>query len=407
MSDLVSSGDQEHGSTPNQPPDARVGVAGELPWLITLGVAVCGLTVYLLNIGRQGGEIADVLALPVAIASLAATVVFYRLGHRKNDLSRKAKRDIFKIDGRPTWLVAALTTTCVAAIISATTVLVPRMIGAQSDEVAPKAGSDEVAPAIGAIAEEEDDRAALAQYLSGQVTIGINGTLPGWSKSSSPEQASGFDAALVEFLKNKYHFTPKYKNLRPGEREDALATGLVKLVVANYSMNHPRDEKIDFAGPYFHDRSGILCSSYKIRCDQTIPQEFICVTEGTIAAENLRYAQHRKSIAECMDAFYDASNKSVGAISTDLAILQAYGHSVGSVSTVTWANKRDHPISEEDYGIGLPNNSPELCRALSNEIDDFLNDPGPFGWASAFNSNLSGTDPYGRKPSGSDRSWCK
>jgi len=97
----------------------------------------------------------------------------------------------------------------------------------------------------------DDDRVALAQYLSGEVAIGINGILPGWSKSSSPNQASGFDVALIEYLRKKYDFTPKYDNLRPWEREGALENGRVKLVVANYSMTPERDQSVDFAGPYF------------------------------------------------------------------------------------------------------------------------------------------------------------
>jgi glutamate transport system substrate-binding protein len=254
------------------------------------------------------------------------------------------------------------------------------------------------------VSQIDSSRQELAQYLSGEVTIGINGTLPGWSLYSDPSSATGFDVALVEFLQRKYGFTPRYEKLRPWEREDALR-GRVKLVLANYSMTKKRDEVVDFAGPYFYDRSGILCSDRKLSCDQPIPQRNICVTRGTVMAGKLSGARQEDSIVDCMKAFYDTADRATGAIATDHAILTAYGHRVGSVGTVTWSHEPEHPISDELYGIGLPNNSPQLCRALSADIDEFLASKSS-GWDAAFRANLSGLDSFGRKPPRSDGSWC-
>src|SRR5262249_54521100 len=158
------------------------------------------------------------------------------------------------------------------------------------------------------------------------VNVGINGTLPGWSLLPDPDHASGFDVALIEFLRKKYDFMPEYSKLRPAEREGALTSSRVKLVAASFSWTPGRQEHVNFAGPYFHDRSGIKCSQQKIDCNQPIPQEKICVTKGTIAEKNLPYAVKKSAIGECMQAFYDAADESVAAISTDETILLAYGH---------------------------------------------------------------------------------
>jgi glutamate transport system substrate-binding protein len=397
----ISTEGREPEATPERRPPAEAGIGRELPWLIVLAVAVIGLTVYLLRIGPQGSDIANILALSVAIAGLAVPVVLHRLARRPARTPRT--QTLLGIAERKTVLLA-LTTTTLGAVIAATSIVIGTRMMARGDEVAePTSGGVRISDPVGG---KSSDRASLAQYLSGEVTIGINGTLPGWSESSSPDEAAGFDVALVEFLQDKYSFTPKYKKVRPGEREQVLASGEVKLVVANYSMTTKRDEEVDFAGPYFRDRSGILCNDQKIRCDQDhpIPQDVVCVTKGTTAAKNLSGAQMRDSIVECMDAFYNSSDNSIAAISTDLTILQSYGHRIGSVGTVTWADQPDHPISEELYGIGLPDNSPKLCQELSAAVDEFL--ASEDGWGAAFARHLPGTDPFGRNPGKSDRQWC-
>lgn len=293
-------------------------------------------------------------------------------------------------------LFAVAAITVVVVTVSATTALAPRWFDDLPSGGAINHGDKN------AIVGVENDKATLRQYLSGEVEIGVNGNLPGWSLVSGSEQASGFDLALIEFLQKRYDFTPKYVKLRSSEREDALRNGRVELVVANYSRTSTRDQIVDFAGPYFQDRSGIWCSDAKTNCDQPISQSSICVVDGTVAEGRLPGAQQRESIVACMDAFYDSGNRSIGAISTNETILRAYAHSIGSVGTVTWADERDHPISEEFYGIGLPNNRPDLCRALNDDIDDFLSTD----WDAAFSRNLSGQDAFGHKPAGSDPRWC-
>lgn len=244
---------------------------------------------------------------------------------------------------------------------------------------------------------------SLREYLSGDVKIGVDGTYPGWSKADGPA-LTGFDAALIEYLRGKYHFNPVYVQLTPDERDHAVP-GRVKLVVANYSMTTERDKFVDFAGPYFHDRSGILCSPRKMDCGKPIQQSSICVATGTVMAGKLPGAQQRGELADCMKAFYDQDDPTIGAISTDAAILEAYGATVGSVGSVSWTDQVAHPISDELYGIGLLDNSPRMCLDLDADIDAFLADKAA-GWDAAFSRNLGKLDPFSRKPEKSDRSWC-
>src|SRR5690349_19034379 len=79
-----------------------------------------------------------------------------------------------------------------------------------------------------------------------EITIGIRDNLPGWmvrslgSEGQSTDQLSGFDGKLVSFLEREYNFHPKILTLHQNERETALITSQVDLVIDNFSMTKDR-----------------------------------------------------------------------------------------------------------------------------------------------------------------------
>lgn len=261
-----------------------------------------------------------------------------------------------------------------------------------------------------------------SSHLSGRLIVGINGRLPGWSKgrlatSGEVLEPRGFDVDLIKFIAGRHGFEVNYRAVTPLGREDDLANCRVHLVLANYSMTARRDAgytdslgrvvpAVDFAGPYFHDQSGVLCAPSKFACGTgtPIPQQKICVVRGTEAEGNLREAQKADINYECLERLHSPQSDVV-AYSTDKTILEAYEDSVGSVSTIVWTSTPDKPISEEFYGIGLPDDSSELCKVLSQDIDDFLKVGG--AWDQAFLGNLKGQNRSGRNPGGSQSRWCR
>ncbi|MEU4156392.1 hypothetical protein [Actinoplanes sp. NPDC026670] len=53
-------------------------------------------------------------------------------------------------------------------------------------------------------------------------------------------------------------------------------------------------------------------------------------------------------------------------------------------------------IGTERYGIGIPNNRPQLCRAINEALDDFLQD----SWEATFKDFLgpAGVNPANKNP---------
>ncbi|MET8121135.1 transporter substrate-binding domain-containing protein [Micromonospora sp. NPDC005189] len=255
-------------------------------------------------------------------------------------------------------------------------------------------------------------------YLRGDVRVGINGILPGWSNCSvscSTSDATGFDVQLVKFLAEKYNFSPVFKVLAPDERERALVNGEIDLVVANFSMDgissvdptKKRREKVNFAGPYFLDQSGVMYSKAKrdkyykddptfaLEHPNALPPDRICLSKGTTAPDYLNGKGRVMDQKDCFSSFGKSEDPILGAI-TDETILRAYSkahYPEMSAAPAIWEGQ-SVPIHKEKYGIGTSKDDSRLCHLLAQGIEEFLSDPDNTGrdrsrWQLAFDDNLA------------------
>lgn len=251
-------------------------------------------------------------------------------------------------------------------------------------------------------------------YLSGEVSIGVNGSLPGWSyRDPSTSEYTGFDVDLANYIKTSLGITKiTFVPLKPDERESALAEGRVKVVIANFSIDskssvdptRPRTDTMAFAGPYFADKSGILYVKSKVPAGSTIPVKNICVAPGTTAVTALGKAAPVMEQTSCFQAALDPSSDILAAV-TDEGILQAYAQSAdASVGLAIWAGDNyGWAISDERYGIALPHGHREACMKLNAAIDSYINER----WDQAFTENLAKLgSPGGHRPGRSNPDLC-
>ena len=251
-------------------------------------------------------------------------------------------------------------------------------------------------------------------FLSGTVKIGIHGGLPGWSYPR--DEPEGFDVALARFLADEYGFTLELVPLQPEQRESELRGGRVDLVIANYSIDgsswsdpgRSRLDVIDFVGPYFLDKSGVMYSSDKLGDQQAIPVGNVCVSNGTTAQDYLGGQGILANQAECFRRFADGTDTQVVGVVTDLSLLTTYTREFGATARpAVWRDDpSNYPVHDERYGIAMADDSPALCRELTDAVDEFLTDHG-HGWDRAFADHLHGVaDPAGHKPERADTSLC-
>ncbi|OLF06168.1 hypothetical protein BLA60_33080 [Actinophytocola xinjiangensis] len=270
------------------------------------------------------------------------------------------------------------------------------------------------------------DRYPSLRYLSGEVRIGINGNLPGWSYV--PEGASehqgfdpeyrGFDVELANFLQAKYGFDLELVTLQPNDRITALLDYKVDLVISNFSIEGPsgfgpdvrRQDVLDFAGPYFQDVSGYMYS--RVKPAWRDDDEFYarsCVSEGTTAEEwHLPMGGVKETQRRCFERFVDRNDVDVVAVATDFSILAAYVDDLKNKGDdleppEVWKEGEEKFVREEKYGIAMRENSPGLCGELNRAIQEFLDGN---GWDEAFRQELRMLNRDGKKPDAVDSEVC-
>ncbi|MER5454218.1 glutamate ABC transporter substrate-binding protein [Micromonospora sp. NPDC002389] len=153
-------------------------------------------------------------------------------------------------------------------------------------------------------------------------------------------------------------------------REQRIEESAVDLVIATYTINDTRKERIDFAGPYYIAGQTIL-----VRADEseiTGPDSFktttkkVCSVQGSTPAKNIE--PYLSNVAEqlvvfdvytkCLDALKGGQ---VDAITTDNVILTGYmSQNEGQFKLA------GETFTEEPYGIGL--------KKGDNDFRTFLND---------------------------------
>ncbi|QOC92963.1 glutamate ABC transporter substrate-binding protein [Micromonospora craniellae] len=153
-------------------------------------------------------------------------------------------------------------------------------------------------------------------------------------------------------------------------REQRIEESAVDIVIATYTINETRKERIDFAGPYYIAGQTVL-----VRADEseiTGPDSFktsgkkVCSVQGSTPAKNIE--PYLGNIAEqlvvfdvyskCLDALKGGQ---VDAITTDNVILTGYmSQNEGQFKLA------GETFTEEPYGIGL--------KKGDNDFRTFLND---------------------------------
>ena len=168
-------------------------------------------------------------------------------------------------------------------------------------------------------------------------------------------------------------------------RETAIQDGTVDMVVATYTINDARKEKIDFAGPYYVAGQDIMVAAddTSITGVEDLDGKRVCSVQGSTSIENVRTMAPQAQLTEydvyskCAD---DLRNGRVDAVSTDNVILAGLvAQSEGAFKLV------DNPFTEEPYGIGVPKED----QAMRDFVNDVLEASFEDGrWAEAYESTV-------------------
>lgn len=224
-----------------------------------------------------------------------------------------------------------------------------------------------------------------------KIVIGIKFDQPGLGLKTPDGKFSGFDVDVATYVAKELGYQPdqiEFKQAVSSERENLLANGDVKLVVATYTINDKRKAKVDFAGPYFLAHQDLL-----VRADDTsitkaedLNKKKLCSVTGSTSAQNVKTKlapeadlQEYPGYSECLTGL---ENKAVDALTTDGSILAGYAAQEKNKGKFKLAGLK---LSDEPYGIGLKKGDKDLQTKVNAALKKMVEDG---SWQKAVDSNF-------------------
>ncbi|MGP3688848.1 glutamate ABC transporter substrate-binding protein [Streptomyces sp. IBSNAI002] len=233
-----------------------------------------------------------------------------------------------------------------------------------------------------------------------KIVIGIKFDQPGLGLKTPDGKYTGFDVDVATYVAKELGYQPdqiEWKQAVSAERENLISNGDVKLVVASYTINDKRKEKVDFAGPYFLAHQDLL-----VRADETsitkaeeLNKKKLCSVTGSTSAQNVKTKLapeadllEQGGYSDCLTGL---ENKKVDALTTDNSILAGYAaqdKNKGKFKLVGLS------LSNEPYGIGLKKGDKDLQTKVNAALKKMVADG---AWEAAVQKNF-GPANYKNEP---------
>ncbi|MFE9932965.1 glutamate ABC transporter substrate-binding protein [Streptomyces sp. NPDC005533] len=235
----------------------------------------------------------------------------------------------------------------------------------------------------------------------GTLSIGIKFDQPGIGMRETGGAFSGFDVDVATYVAKQLGYKAdriEFKQVLSNDRELLLQYNEVKFVVASYSINEKRKEKVDFAGPYFVAHQDLMtrADDASINKAEDLNSKTMCSVTGSTSAENLKKNLAPKAALLELGAYSDCvvalQESRVDAMTTDNAILAGYAARKGNEGKFKLTGQS---LSTENYGIGVKKGDKELQRKINDALKKMVQDG---SWESAVKKNFGPNYKYEPAP---------
>ncbi|WP_405762603.1 glutamate ABC transporter substrate-binding protein [Streptomyces sp. NBC_00045] len=247
------------------------------------------------------------------------------------------------------------------------------------------------ATACGGSSDKASSDGGASGGAKNKIVIGIKFDQPGLGLKTPDGKFTGFDVDVATYVAKELGYQPdqiEFKQAVSAERENLIANGDVKLVVATYTINDKRKAKVDFAGPYFLAHQDLL-----VRADDTsitkvedLNKKKLCSVTGSTSAQNVKTKlapeadlREYPGYSECLTGL---ENKAVDALTTDDSILAGYAAQEKNKGKFKLAGLK---LSDEPYGIGLKKGDTELQTKVNAALKKMVEDG---SWQKAVDANF-------------------
>lgn len=215
----------------------------------------------------------------------------------------------------------------------------------------------------------------------GKITIGTKFDQPLFGlKNPTTNEVEGFDVEIGKLLaqgifgsdiKGKVDFVETTSKVR----EDSIEQGKVDIVIATYTINDTRKQRVDFAGPYYTAGQDILVkkADTAIKSVDDLNGKKVCSVQGSTSIQNVQAKAPQADLSIsfdkyslCVEALLDGR---VQAVTTDNIILLGFVND--QPDKVKLVN---NPFTTEPYGIGLKKGDTTFRNWINDELEKFAKD---------------------------------
>lgn len=237
----------------------------------------------------------------------------------------------------------------------------------ETDETTDAGGQEEDA-------QEFEAGTPMAEFQeAGKVIIGVKFDVPpfGFQNPESGE-VEGFDIEMGKYIANELDVEPEFIEAISDNRIPFLQDGTADLILSTMTITTDRDAEIDFSRPYFVAHGRILVpGGSDIAGIDDLNGTKVCTATGSTYEATIKDQapdadlQLVDSYSECFEL---VQNGGVDAVSTDDVILTGMIIQDDSLELV------GDQLTKEPYGIGMPNESPELQEFIDGVVEQSFED---------------------------------
>src|SRR5690348_7018445 len=228
-------------------------------------------------------------------------------------------------------------------------------------------------PPVNQGAKFEDGTTMANLNKAGKVRIGTKFDQPLFGLKGLDGKPTGFDVEIAKLIAAKLGISAdkiEWVETPSKVREEVIEQGKVDFVVATYTINATRKQRISFAGPYYQAGQDLM-----VKADNTTvtgPDSLksagtrVCSVTGSTPAETIKkYIDPSKLTlfdvySKCADALRTGQ---VDAVTTDNVIL------LGLVDNSKGAFKLvGKPFTKEPYGIGIKKGDTKFCQFINDTL---------------------------------------
>jgi glutamate transport system substrate-binding protein len=212
---------------------------------------------------------------------------------------------------------------------------------------------------------------------AGELTVGTKFDQPGFGLLGLQDEPEGFDVEVAKIIAGALGISEgniTWEEAPSELREQLIEDGDVDYVVATYTINDERKERISFAGPYYEAGQMLMVKSENE--DITGPDDLaanpdakVCSVNGSTPAENIKEylaSEDQLVLFDVYDKCVQALDKDqVSVVTTDNVILLGYvSESDGAFKLV------GEQFTEEPYGIGIEKGDVEFCEFINTTLQE-------------------------------------